>query len=153
MILGIASGRRLSYFAKSSLFKGRITSFILSQVGAFPVKRGFSDPKSIKESIKRLRNNQGLVMFPQGTRQGGKIDPDNFKPGVGMLAAKAEVPIIPVYIYGSDKAMAPKTKMIRPAKTTVYFGLPIYAQENSSYEQTTYRVMKSIEELSFQAHR
>ncbi|MDD3374860.1 MAG: lysophospholipid acyltransferase family protein [Candidatus Omnitrophica bacterium] len=153
MILGVASGRKLSYFAKSSLFKDKFSSFFLSQFGAFPVRRGLADPRSIKEALRRLRKGQGLVMFPQGGRQTSTINLENIKPGVGMIAAKAGVPIIPAYISGSDKAMAPKSKLIKPAKVTVYFGSPIYTKDNESYQQIADVVMRAIQSLSFEAKR
>jgi len=153
MILGIASGRRLSYFAKASLFKSKFFSTILPLVGAFPARRGIADPSSIRESIRRLNIKQGLVMFPQGGRQIGVIDPENAKPGVGMIAAKAGVPIVPAYICGSNKAMAPKSKLIKPARVTVYFGSPIHIKQGESYRETAYAVMEAIKELSLKVSK
>ena len=153
MILGIASGRRLNYLAKSSLFKNKILSFFLSQFGAFPVKRGLADSGSIKEALRRLGKDEGLVMFPQGGRQASVISLENVKPGVGMIAAKARVPIVPAYILGSDKAMAPKSNLIKPAKVVVYFGSPIYIKENEPYQQIADAVMKAIQNLSLKAKR
>ncbi len=150
MLLGVAANRMLNFIAKDSLFKNKIFSFFLSQFRAFPLKRGFTDTSSIKEAIKRLKASQGVVMFPQGGRRLEGLNPEDAKPGVGLLATKAGVPIIPTFICGSDKAMPPKTKFIKMAKVMVLFGDPIWPDEKDSYRDIAKKTMISIKDLSLQ---
>jgi len=149
MIIGIAAGRKISFMAKASLFKNRFLSFILRGVMAFPVRRGALDISTIKEAVKRLKTG-GLVVFPQGTRRTINFDLRGIKSGVGLLAVKAGVPIVPAFINGSDKAMPPGTKFIRPAKTFVRFGKPIRASKDLSYEEIALKVMIEIKQLAQQ---
>jgi len=148
MLVGIAAGRRLSFIAKKSLFKNPFVNFFLYQFGAFPVKRGAFDVDGMKEALKRLKANHGIVMFPQGGRRSDDLDASQVKAGVGFLAVKAQVPIVPAFIMGSDKAMPPGVKGIRRAKVTVVFGDPIYVSEENSYQEIADRVRDSIKTIA-----
>ena len=65
--------------------------------GIFGVKRGKADVAAIKTSIKYLKNDELLLMFPEGTRhQDG--DFGDAKTGAAMLALRTGVPIIPIYL-------------------------------------------------------
>lgn len=148
MLIGIAAGRKISFMAKSTLFKNFLFSFILRGVMAFPIKRESRDIGAIKEAIRRLKNSGGLVVFPQGTRRTSNIDTEGIKGGVGFLAAKANVPIIPALIQGSDKVLPPGSRFIRLSRVVVTFGSPISCLQGSSYEQITNEVMGVIKKLS-----
>jgi 1-acyl-sn-glycerol-3-phosphate acyltransferase len=150
MLLGVASGRKISFMAKDSLFKNRFFAFILHGVMAFPIKRESLDISTIKEALKRL-GSHGLVVFPQGTRQtAGSIKTEGSKAGVGLLAVKANVPIVPAFIHGSDKAMPPGAKFVKPTQVTVRFGEPIKVSKDLGYEEIAFQVMEAIKKLSQQ---
>ncbi|MFA6378671.1 MAG: lysophospholipid acyltransferase family protein [Candidatus Omnitrophota bacterium] len=148
MLVGIAAGRRLSFVAKKSLFKNPFVNFFLYQFGAFPVKRGAFDLQGMKEALRRLKAQQGIVMFPQGGRRTEDLDASQVKAGVGFLAIKAQVPVVPALIIGSDKAMPPGVKGIRRAKVTVIFGDPIEVSQKTSYQDIADRVRDSIKAIS-----
>ena len=150
MLVGIASGRRLSFVAKKSLFKNPFFNFFLYQFGAFPVKRGVFDMQGIKEALKRLKAQQGVVMFPQGGRRSDDLDASEVKAGVGFLAVKAQVPIVPALIIGSDKAMPKGAKSIRRASVTVVFGDPIEVNNKLSYQEIAQRVHAAMKALADQ---
>lgn len=132
LILGAASNRRLNYMAKEELFRNFLLSFWLRNVGAFPVKRKTHDVGAIREALKRLKNGQPLLMFPEGERgkEGEVLD---LQPGAGMLAAHTSVPILPAFVKGSGKALSKGSKFIRPNKITVYFGEPFEVERNQDY--------------------
>ncbi len=150
MLVGIAAGRRLSFVAKKSLFKNPFVNFFLDQFGAFPIKRGAFDLQGIKEALRRLEAHQGVVMFPQGGRRSDNLDASEVKAGVGFLAVKAQVPVVPALIIGSDKAMPPGVKGIRRAKVTVIFGDPIEVSKKTSYQDMAERVRDAIKAIAAQ---
>ena len=78
MLLGLCSGRRLSYMAKDSLFKNKIIGFILSLVDAFPINREGPDVRALRESLRRLKAGRPLVVFPAGTRGSLEIPKEAF---------------------------------------------------------------------------
>jgi len=69
-----------------------------------------------------------LVMFPEGTRQWGKVvEADKMHDGPAFVAARAGVPIVPMGIAGTDHAMPPGTRWIKPVKAVMVVGEPIPA--------------------------
>jgi long-chain acyl-CoA synthetase len=71
-----------------------------------------------------LRNGEALMVFPEGGRSfdGGLME---FKKGVGILAVKLGVPVVPVHIEGAFEAW-PRQKMLpRPGRVSVSFGAPL----------------------------
>jgi len=62
--------RRWVYFmAKSELYKHKFSAWFLNKMGAFPIKRGQSDVRSIKKAVTLLKEGKLVCIFPQGTRQ------------------------------------------------------------------------------------
>jgi 1-acyl-sn-glycerol-3-phosphate acyltransferase len=145
MLLGVAANRHFGYVAKSTLFKGPLASFFLRQVGAFPLRRGSFDAKALKEALRRLDKKWGIVMFPQGTRNESLDAPA--KPGIGFLAAKAHVPIVPACIFNSDKAMPPGSQKVCKAKVTVVFGDPFKSAPGADYQQVANQARDAIKSL------
>lgn len=75
--------------------------------------------KTIIEGIRIIKNGHSLVIFPEGTRsKGGPMG--EFKSGSFSLATKPKVPIIPVTIKDSYKAMEENGKKIKPANIEIY---------------------------------
>ncbi len=147
VILGLASGRKLSYVAKESLFRNKLFSFLLYRVGAFPIRRDYGDVGAIKEALRRLKKRGRIVVFPEGTRK-SQSGPKKVQPGVGLLAVKGDAVIVPAYIRGSDKVMAPGSNIIKPGRITVTFGTPLPYIREDSYLKIAEKVMQSIHSLS-----
>lgn len=146
IVLGVASFRKLNYMARKSLFKNKFFGWVLTKLGVFPLIRNSADFGAIKEGIRRLQAGRALVLFPEGTRsEDGLIR----KPlsGVGFLAQKAHVPIVPTYVFGTNRALPRGARFIRPAKVKVYFGRPIFTEGRQSYEETAIFVMQQIKHL------
>jgi 1-acyl-sn-glycerol-3-phosphate acyltransferase len=64
------------------------------------------------------------------------------------LAVKAQVPVVPALIVGSDKAMPKGVKGIRRAKVTVIFGDPIKVNQGSDYQHIANQVHAAIKSLA-----
>jgi 1-acyl-sn-glycerol-3-phosphate acyltransferase len=94
-------------FARKTLFKEGIRGKFLSQLLTIPVDRdSASDIAAIRNVLQKLKAGQSVLMFPEGKRsQDGEIQP--FKRGIGLLAAHAQVPIVPVRIFGNYEAWNP----------------------------------------------
>ena len=131
--------------AKKELFQVPILKFFLKAFGAYPVSRGENDINAIRYSLKALKNDEKLIIFPEGTRvkPGMKSEP---KSGSAMLALKAKVPIVPVYITPGRKAFR---------GCTLTFGDPYYPEVEGrptamDYEQVTEEIMRRVHSLSNQ---
>ena len=141
MIIGERFPRYISYMAKDSLFKNKVFAFFLNGVGAFPVKRESSDIGAIKEALKRLRAGSPLVLFPEGTRLTSQKE---IHPGIALIAVKSGVPVVPVYLQGSDHVLAPGAQFLKRHPVSVSFGpSKIYSKE-ISYDEIADQIMKEI---------
>lgn len=149
--LGIACPRKLNYMARHDLFSIPLFSRWLSAVGVFPVKRGRVDIFALKMAMKRLRNGEGLLLFPEGTRQGSAGLLGKPEPGIGFLAAKLNVAVIPAFIKGTEKAFPRNSKFIHPQRISVWFGKQIQIERGLSYQEIAHLVMENIGRLSSQA--
>jgi len=120
-----ATTRRLHYMGKDSLWKNKTIGSVLSALGGFPVTRGTADLEALKRCLAVLALGEPMVMFPEGTRQFGETIQPLFD-GAAYLAIKANVPIVPVGIGGTQDVMPKGKKMIYPKKCTMIIGAPIY---------------------------
>lgn len=111
-----------SFMAKEELFEQNILfKWLITAFGAFPVTRGKGDTAAIDLSMDRLNKGRNLVIFPEGTRsKDGKVGKG--KTGVALIAAMAQVPVVPVGINFEGKLKFRK-------KIVVRFGKPINPEE------------------------
>lgn len=132
IVLGAVCPRKLSFMTRHDLFNIPIFSKLISLLGAFPVKRNTADPSAVKVALKRLKHGSGLVLFPEGSR---RIDGQYIKPqpGVGFLATKTKVPVVPSFIKGTDLALPKGAKLIRFKRINVYFGEQVHIEKESAY--------------------
>jgi len=132
--------------AKIELFKG-ILGFLLTRLGAYPIKRGASDFGAMKESLKRLKNGKVVLIFVEGTRRIGNA-PSKAQAGAGFLAMKSGVPVVPVYIKGTEKVMAPGAKSLKRGPVSATFGEPFFVNDAPTYEEASQRILDKIYALS-----
>lgn len=149
VVVGVSCPRRLSYMARHDLFCNRLASWFLSSLEIFPVKRDAVDLSAIKEALRRLRSGTPLLLFPEGRRRRADEGASYAKaqPGVGFLAAKLNLPIIPVLVKGTEGALPKGARFIRPEKISVYFGRQVYPREGLPYEDIAESIMEDIRYL------
>ncbi|MEP7201188.1 MAG: lysophospholipid acyltransferase family protein [Ilumatobacteraceae bacterium] len=123
----IASGvtkRRMRFMGADKYWKNKAFGRLLTALGGFPVSRGTADREALKRCIAVLEGGEPLVLFPEGERKNGPIVRPLFD-GATYVAVKAGVPIVPIGIGGSERAMPKGAKYIRPRKLHVVIGKPI----------------------------
>ncbi|MBD5328574.1 MAG: 1-acyl-sn-glycerol-3-phosphate acyltransferase [Bacteroides sp.] len=99
---------------------------------------------TIKDSEETLKDGMSLVIFPEGSRSwDGKMIP--FKRGAFMLAAEFGLPVVPITIDGSFKALPRFTYNMTPAKITLTIHKPIYPGEKGF--NTKQLLMQCTEEI------
>ena len=113
--------RPVSYMAKEELFQVPVLRQAIQLYGAYPVKRGSADRSAIRAALKQLEAGWAVGVFLQGTRTvDGRIS--NPKLGAALLAAKAQVPILPVSLWGTDKVFQKPSAIPRSVPVTVRIG-------------------------------
>jgi 1-acyl-sn-glycerol-3-phosphate acyltransferase len=118
----------LYYLARDTLFHGFFGRLIAS-VNTIPVKRDAADLGAMKTIIRKLKQGNGVCLFPEGTRTSdGKITP--FKPGLGLLCRRGNAAIIPVLIEGAFEAWPRHKKLFSPgAHIAIHYGKSITAEQ------------------------
>jgi glycerol-3-phosphate dehydrogenase (NAD(P)+) len=111
--------RPMNYVAKVELFERRWQGWILSRLGAFPIRRGESDEESMETARRVVERGGAVCIFPEGTRirRGTLAHP---KRGVGRLALQTGAPVLPTAVLGTEDVR--RGWRIRPRKIKVRLG-------------------------------
>jgi 1-acyl-sn-glycerol-3-phosphate acyltransferase len=97
---------------------------IIRACGAYPVARGASDREAIRTATDRLEQGWATGVFIDGTRQAdGRVN--NPQAGAALLAARAGVPLLPVAIINSHRALGTGSKRARLVPVHIRIGTPI----------------------------
>jgi 1-acyl-sn-glycerol-3-phosphate acyltransferase len=142
--------RRMRYMGKDSLWNGpKLFGSFISALGAFPVHRGSADREALRRCIEIIERGEPLVLFPEGTRQSGPIVESIFE-GAAYIASRTGVPILPVGIGGSERAMPKGAKMIKPGKIVLVVGEPIELDRPADGSRPSRR---AVHELTERLHK
>jgi 1-acyl-sn-glycerol-3-phosphate acyltransferase (EC 2.3.1.51) len=144
LIIGLASPRPVCFMAKEELFHNPFLRFLITGLGAFPVKRNTADRTSLRHALALLAEGKCFGIFPEGTRsrtgQMGKPEP-----GTAYIALKSGVPVIPAGISGHYRLFG---------RIRIRFGPPVdldrfrSARLNSeTLEQASEAIMEAIARL------
>ena len=119
--------RRMGYMGKESLWNSKLLGSFITMLGAYPVNRGAPDRDALRRTLALLETGEPLVLFPEGTRRTGPVI-EHLHEGAAFVASRAGVPLVPVGIGGSERAL-PKGKAVpRPVKIHILVGEPLYPE-------------------------
>ena len=138
-LLSAAVGRPVAYMAKEELFEVPILKNAIKLYGAYPVKRGAVDRTTIRAALAYLEAGWGVGIFLSGTRtaDGKVVDP---KPGAALIAAKAQVPLLPVSMWGTHLIEKSGQKYPQSTPVTVRIGeliLPPTSTKRAELDRVT----------------
>lgn len=120
-ILSSCVGRSVAYMAKEELFRVPVLRQAIELYGAYPVKRGAADRSAIRAALQSLDQGWAVGVFLEGTRTpDGRIPAP--KLGAALLAAKAQVPLLPVCVWGTHAIFTPGNSFPHPVPLTVRIG-------------------------------
>lgn len=124
LVTGVWLKRPVSYLARDSLFRVPIVGWILRNTYVMPINRSSGSSAVIRESVRRLEQGFLLGIFSEGTRSAdGQLG--RLKPGFLAVIRRTDVPVIPVGIAGTDKALGRNHWFPRPRRVRVVIGEPI----------------------------
>ena len=118
-VVGVCLRRPVYFVAKRELFEKRWMGWLLNSLGAFPIRRGESDVEAMETARTLVERGEAVLIFPEGTRirRGSLGDP---KRGVGRLALETGAPVVPIAVFGTERAR--RGLLIRPCKVRVRCG-------------------------------
>ncbi len=137
LLVGVHTPRKMHIMAKEELFKNKFFAWLISEMGAFPIKRGAADIRSLKYALKLISDGHIFSIFIEGSRSKSE-DMQDPKKGIGFLIYKSKSPVVPVLIHGASGGWF--------TKATVRFGKPIVL-EGEDYEEIAKQVAGSIMSL------
>jgi 1-acyl-sn-glycerol-3-phosphate acyltransferase len=149
--VGAPVPHEIAFFARKTLWKPGIAARWLNAIDAIPVDRdGGSDVKAMKRVFGAFKAGRIVILFPEGTRSpDGKLQPP--KPGIGMLACRAGVPVVPARIFGSFEAFGRGGRLRPGTRVSIVYGKPMMPAEyddpslgKARYELAAERIMARI---------
>lgn len=159
MLAGMPIPRPVRWMAKDSIFVGGLIDRYLYAMGSFPVNRSGLDRASLEACELVVAHGEPIVMFPEGRRKAGDVVEDLFD-GPAYVACKQRVPIVPMGIGGSDRAMPIGSKFVFPRKIVLVVGEPIYPDvplegrvPRADINATTERLRIAVQDLYDEARR
>nr|WP_263858279.1 lysophospholipid acyltransferase family protein [Waterburya agarophytonicola] len=113
--------RPVAFMAKEELFKTPVLKQAIQLYGAYPVKRSISDRSALRAATNAIESGWIAAIFLQGTRStDGKIsDP---KLGAAWIAAQTQVSLLPISLWGTEKAISKGFPFLKPVPITVRIG-------------------------------
>ena len=151
-LLGCGIPRRVTFLGRANLFPNRFLNWILRSVGWIPLKTDRLDRKAFGEAITCLKAGKPVVIFPEGTRTpNGHLQEG--KPGLGVIVAETQCPVIPTYISGTYQVLPMGANWLRLYPVAVHFGEPMkfspssWPRPREFYSFVSSSVMTRIAEL------
>lgn len=157
VFLGALLPREAGFAAKQELFKVFGLGRLIRALNSIPVDRSSIAPSTLRRFEDWVRSGKALIVFPEGTRsRDGNLKAA--KTGVGMMVAKFSVPVLPVYLEGTDSAFR---NVFRRGRVRVVFGQPYTlpsgltgsSNEREAFREAAQIVMNAIRALRDGADR
>lgn len=117
-LLALVTPRPLHFLAKVELWRYRPGAWLMDALGGIPIRRDRRDLLSVGRAEELLRAGESVALFPQGRVTGGA-----WTRGAARLALVTGVPIVPVRILGTARALT--GRRIRLSKIRIVVGEPI----------------------------
>lgn len=129
----------IRFMAKKELFSNRLFDWFFRSCGGFPVDRSGNDIGAVKTALRFLKGGESVLIFAEGTRNPG-LTPLPPKAGVGMIAHKAGVPILPVTIDSTYKLFSRVRIILHPPVTLAFEGKP----SGEDYENAVLEILNKV---------
>ena len=90
------------FLGKKEITRFRPVKWFVTKLHMIPVDRGHADMEAMRACMKVVRDGGVLGIFPEGTR---KVEGtmEHIESGVSLIALRAGVPLIPLYVQGKFK--------------------------------------------------
>jgi 1-acyl-sn-glycerol-3-phosphate acyltransferase len=93
--------REIIALTKTQSYDNPLFNFLFNTWGGIPIERGTVDRNALQACLNALVEGKILAVAPEGTRSGdGKLLPG--KPGIVLLAARSDAPLLPVASWGGE---------------------------------------------------
>lgn len=127
ILVGLTCNRRMNYLARDTLFHSPVLAPLIRYLDAIPIDREGGGLAGLKETLRRLKAGEQVLIFPEGTRTSdGEVLP--LKPGFCAVARRSKTPLVPVGVDGAHQAWPRTSKFPRFGRMAVVIGEPMPAE-------------------------
>ncbi len=132
VLIGVPTLRPLNYLARETLFRFAPLRWLIRSMSALPIDREGLGMAGLKETLRRLKRGQIVVIHPEGTRtRDGHLQP--LKPGFAALARRAGVPLLPAAIVGAFECWPRTRRWPGRGQIRVHFGRAMRPEELTAF--------------------
>ena len=144
-------------FAAAKHKRNPLYALVLIMAGPIWVRRGEVDRKALREALDVLKRGEALGMAPEGTRARGPYALQKGKTGPAYLATRADVPLVPVGLTGTEQIKS-NLPRLRRTHIRVVVGKPFRLPESGrvrgqKLREYTDLIMHRIAELLPEGYR
>lgn len=140
-IVGGATKRDIHFLAKEELFEKKWLNKLLTNLNAFPIKRGMKDRQALRHALTLLKDGKALGLFPEGTRSKTGQLREGLS-GIGFFALRSDAIVVPCVIIGPYKI---------GRKLKIVFGSPVemtlLREQKASAKEATDKIMEELKHL------
>ena len=141
LLIASFAPRQLHFLGKREIFGMPVLGRLAKFFNCIPIDRADVSPSTLKTIGEIFERGGGLLLFPEGTRtKDGAIAP--FKAGIGLIAARNEVGIVPVCTSGLFQA---KSRWWRRPRIVLRFGqvIPVKQYLDGGAKKAIYAAIAS----------
>jgi 1-acyl-sn-glycerol-3-phosphate acyltransferase len=149
IMVGLACDRRMNYVARDTLFGFPPFRWLINSLDAIPIDREGIGLGGLKESLRRLKAGEMLLIFPEGTRtRDGNVG--ELKPGFLALARRSKVPLLPIAIDGAYDSWPKRNMLPGLAVIHIRYAQPLSPDEMSQFDDAA--LLAEVDRRLRQAH-
>jgi len=132
-LIGSFYEKEIHFVARKSLFNHPFLDWLLTSWNSIPIDRDQPDLATIRRILHLLKSGERVLMFPEGqrSRDGGLLPG---QAGVGMMVARASVPIQPIRMFGAYHALPRGGRFPRRSTITIVYGAPFTVSKEQAKE-------------------
>lgn len=145
-------GRRLRFMIKAEMQQVKVVNFLIKHTRTIPVDRG-AGAAAYAVAVQRLREGELVGVYPEATIS-RSFELKEFKTGAARMAIEADVPIVPVIVWGAQRIWTkdhPRRLGRAKIPVTVQVGAPLRVRDGIA--QTDAALRDSMTALLHQAQR
>jgi len=125
LLIGAVFRRKVRFLALVDLFGNyRWLDFSLTAFDVIPIKRDVVPFGPVRSALSHLHDGGAVGLFPEGTRH-RTFDPRRALPGAAWLAVRADVPLVPVAVAGTQDVLGVDNRL-HAGRIRVTVGEPLH---------------------------
>ena len=129
--LAIAPSENIEAFAKSELYDFPVLGKLMDAYGVIWIHRGQPDRRALRTALQGLGEGRFIAIAPEG-RESLTGELEDGTGGAAYLALKAEVPIVPITLTGSEnRQIFGNMKRLQRTRVSLTVGSPFHLQKKS----------------------